>query len=59
MMIIQIQVLLCLAKMALPLKLQKGSGYIVPWGNKYIPPHLHYRYEIKPSKFSRIETVFF
>lgn len=41
------------------LKLEKGSGYIVPWGNKYIPPHVHYRYEIKPSKFSRIETVYY
>ena len=42
------------------LKLQKGSGYMVPWGGeKYIPPHVHYRYEIKPSKFSRIETVFY
>ena len=39
------------------LKLQKGSGYIVPWGNKQIPPHVHYRYELKPGKFSRIETV--
>ena len=42
------------------LKLQKGSGYIVPWGRgKYIPPHVHYRYEIKPSMFSRIETVYY
>ena len=41
------------------LKLQKGSGYLVPWGNKKIPPHLHYRYELKPGKFSRIETVYF
>jgi len=40
------------------LKLQKGSGYIVP-GGKYIPPHVHYRYEHKPGKLSRIETVFY
>ena len=42
------------------LKLQKGSGYMVPWGGgKYVPPHVHYRYEIKPSKFSRLETVYY
>lgn len=41
------------------LKLQKGSGYIVPWGNKYIPPHVHYRFELKPGKLSRIETVYY
>ena len=41
------------------LKLQKGSGYVVPWGNKKIPPHVHYRYEVKPGKFSRIETVYY
>ena len=40
------------------LKLQKGSGYIVP-GGKYIPPHVHYRYETKPGKLTRIETVFY
>jgi len=40
------------------LKLQKGSGYIVP-GGKYIKPHVHYRYERKPGKLSRIETVFY
>ena len=41
------------------IKLEKGSGYIVPWGNKKIPPHFHYRYELKPGKFSRIETVYY
>jgi len=41
------------------IKLEKGSGYIVPWGNKQIPPHFHYRYELKPGKFSRIETVYY
>lgn len=41
------------------IKLEKGSGYIVPWGNKQIPPHFHYRYEIKPGKLSRIETVYY
>lgn len=41
------------------LKLKKGSGYVVPWGNKKIPPHVHYRYEVKPGKFSRIETVYY
>ena len=41
------------------LKLLKGSGYIVPWENKYIPPHVHYRYELNPGKFSRIETVYY
>ena len=41
------------------LKLQKGSGYMVRRGMKYIPPHVHYRYEHKPGKFSRIETVFY
>jgi uncharacterized membrane protein YuzA (DUF378 family) len=40
------------------LKLQKGSGYIVP-GGKYIKPHVHYRYERKPGKLSRIETVYY
>ena len=40
------------------LKLQMGSGYIVP-GGKYIKPHVHYRYEHKPGKLSRIETVFY
>lgn len=38
------------------LVLEKGSGYIVP-GGKYIPPHVHYRYEITPGMFSRIETI--
>ena len=41
------------------IKLQKGSGYLVPWKNKEIPPHFHYRYELNPGKFSRIETVFY
>lgn len=40
------------------LKLQKGTGYIVP-GGKYIPPHVHYRFELKPGKLSRIETVYY
>lgn len=40
------------------LKLMKGSGYIVP-GGKYISPHVHYRYELKPGKLSRIETVYY
>ena len=41
------------------LKLQKGSGYVVPWGNKQIPPHVHYRIELKPGKLSRIETIYY
>ena len=41
------------------LKLQKGSGYIVPWGNKYIPPHVHYRIELSPGKLGRIETIYY
>ena len=42
------------------LKLLKGSGYIVPWGKgKYIPPHVHYRYELSPGKFGRLETVYY
>lgn len=41
------------------IKLEKGSGYVVPWKNKKIPPHFHYRYEIKPGKLSRIETVYY
>ena len=41
------------------LKLQKGSGYVVPWGNKQIPPHVHYRVELKPGKLSRIETIYY
>lgn len=40
------------------LLLEKGSGYIVP-GGKYIKPHVHFRYEVKPGMFSRIETVFY
>ena len=41
------------------LKLQKGSGYLVPWKDKFINPHVHYRYEMNPGKFSRIETVYY
>lgn len=40
------------------LLLEKGSGYIVP-GGKYIKPHVHFRYEVKPGMFSRIETVYY
>ena len=41
------------------LKLEKGSGYLAPWKDKFIPPHVHYRYETRPGKFSRLETVYY
>jgi uncharacterized membrane protein YuzA (DUF378 family) len=40
------------------LLLEKGSGYIVP-GGRYVKPHVHYRYEIRPGMFSRIETIYY